>query len=375
LLEVLIHGSMPRAEIAQRLGLSRPTLSRITRVLVRDGLLVESGTELRSSTGRPSELLRVGGASRHFLGVKLTGDHLYAVVTDLRATQVAFMDAPLESREVDDVVGQIAETAARFRSEFPSLTAVGVALAGTIRKRPHPPVVLESAFLGWQDVSLVEKVAVATGLPTAIDNDVRALTAAEHWFGAGAGLHSMVVITVGMGVGCGLVIDGHLVEGSAGRAGRISHLLVTTGGPVCELGHRGCASSYLPTTAIVAALRTSAGVPTYEEALERARKGEPAAKRAFGDAGFALGMIIGTVSNLLDPQKIFLTGDGLPLYEVAQDRVWDGVLASYDDDPETIDLDVQPFDFSEWARSAAALAIRAVLSGDATVLPGRQGSA
>ncbi|MEO6086774.1 MAG: MarR family transcriptional regulator [Umezawaea sp.] len=77
LLEVLIHGAMPRAEIADRLNLSRPTLTRVTKALVLDGLLVEGGTELRSAMGRPSEMLHVRGEARHFLGVKLTSDRLY----------------------------------------------------------------------------------------------------------------------------------------------------------------------------------------------------------------------------------------------------------------------------------------------------------
>ena len=109
-------------------------------------------------------------------------------------------------------------------------------------------------------------------------------------------------------------------------------------------------------------LRRLDGHPTYEQAVARARAGDPAAKEVFDNAGYALGVLIGTAANLLDPRKVLLTGDGLPLYEVSPDRVADGVKASYEADPALIDLDVQPFDFTEWARSGAALAIRAVLT-------------
>ncbi|MEV5720692.1 ROK family transcriptional regulator [Amycolatopsis mediterranei] len=359
LLEALVHGPTSRAEIAARLQVSRPTLSRITRQLFDDGLLTEGGTELRSATGRPSELLHVNGAARHFFGVKLTGDHLYAVVTDLNAEVVASLDTPLRSADVTEVVGQIAEAASALRADFPDLTAAGVTLAGTVRSG----MVDGSAYLNWSGVPLADLVAEATGLPTAVDNDVQALTAAEHWFGAGAGLRSLVLVTIGVGIGCGLVLNGELVEGAHGTVGRAAHLVVDQSGPVCGLGHRGCAASYLLNESIVRAL----GAADYAGAVARARSGEPAARRVFDDAGFALGIVIGTVANLVDPQKVLLTGDGLPLYELAADRVRTGIAKSYEPDPAQLDLDVQAFDFGEWARSGAALAIRAALTGRTVV--------
>ncbi|OKI27917.1 sugar kinase [Saccharothrix sp. CB00851] len=351
LLEVLIHGAMPRAEIAARLHLSRPTLTRVTRTLVLHGLLVEGETQLRSSTGRPSEMLHVRGDSHHFLGVKLTADRLYAAVTDLTATVVETTDHSLRSTDPADVVAQIADLA----TGLPAVTAIGVTLGGIV----HHGVVTQAEFLGWADVTLRDDLVAATGVPTAVDNDVQALTSAEHWFGAGAGLDSMVLITVGAGVGCGIVVDGELVRGAHGLPPRIAHILVDPTGPRCGYGHRGCASSYLMTHVM---LRQLDGDPTYEQAVDRARAGDPAAKRVFDNAGYALGVLIGTVANFLDPRKVLLTGDGLPVYEVSPDRVADGIRASYEADPALIDLDVQPFDFTEWARSGAALAIRAALT-------------
>ena len=83
----------------------------------------------------------------------------------------------------------------------------------------------------------------------------------------------------------------------------------------------------------------------------------------FDEAGYALGVLIGTVANVIDPQKVLLTGEGLPLYEVSSRLVRDGIEDTYEDDPDLIDLDVQPFDFSRWARSGAALAIKATITG------------
>jgi len=194
-----------------------------------------------------------------------------------------------------------------------------------------------------------------------VENDVQALAAAEHWFGVGAGFDSVALITVGVGIGCGLIINGELVDGARGLPGRVEHLLVDQSGPVCALGHRGCASAYLTNSAISRALGGADDIDSgYQLALSRARAGEPAALRVFNDAAFALGSIIGTVSNLFDPQKVVLTGDGLAVWELASDSVTRGLRATQIDSAEAVPIDVQSFDFGEWARAAAALAIRMI---------------
>ncbi|MEV1119339.1 ROK family transcriptional regulator [Actinosynnema sp. NPDC049800] len=352
LLDVLVHGPLSRAEIADRLRLSRPTLTRVTRSLVAKGLLVEGDTRPRASAGRPSEMLHVRGAAHHFLGVKLTAERLHATMTDLTTTPVATTQEPLRSQDPADVVDQIADVAARF----PAPTGMGVTLGGVT----HHGVVVRDEHLGWTHVPLKAAVTRATGIPTAIDNDVQALTAAQHWFGPGAGLRSMAVITVGAGVGTGLIVNGGLVEGAHGLPPCFSHTLVDASGPLCGCGRRGCVSSYLLTHVI---LRRLTGNPAYDEALDRVRAGDPQARQVFDEAGYALGVLIGTVANAVDPQKVLLTGEGLPLYDVSTQLVHDGIEDTFDDDPALIDLDVQPFDHSEWARSGAALAVKATITG------------
>lgn len=99
--------------------------------------------------------------------------------------------------------------------------AVGISLAGPVS--PHSEIIASSPFLGWTDVPLVRMVQDRTTLPTVVQNDVRALTAAEHWFGAAAGCRDFALITIGAGVGCGLVMDDRLVDGMSGASGQVGH--------------------------------------------------------------------------------------------------------------------------------------------------------
>ncbi|PJJ72938.1 putative NBD/HSP70 family sugar kinase [Diaminobutyricimonas aerilata] len=357
--ELLIHGPLPRAEIARRLGMSRASLTRVTRALMEHGLIAEGEVELRGATGRPSELLVVRRDARHFFGVKLTGDTAFAVVTDLGARIVARHEEPIVSTEVDAVIDQIVAAHARFAADYPAITAGGVTLAGDLTEVGGRQIVKDSPFLGWHDVFLADLVTERLGIPMSAENDVRALTATEHWFGAGVGCRSLALITIGAGIGFGFVIDDRLVTGHHGRAGSLDHLPIDPAGPICGRGHRGCASAVLPSPAIVDALRMP-GLD-YPGVVALARDGHAPALRAFADAGHALGVLIGTVANALDPQKIVLTGDGLPLMELAGDVVHSVIDQVRAPGVPPIELDVQPFEFDEWARAGAVLGIRTAL--------------
>ena len=118
-----------------------------------------------------------------------------------------------------------------------------------------------------------------TGLPAVVENDVRALTAAEHWFGAAAGCSDFVLVTIGVGVACGIVVDDRLIDGANGGSGQVGHLPVTEWGPLCERGHRGCVRSYLSSTAIVGQVSAALGRQVdYDEVLPLAGDGNPVAR-------------------------------------------------------------------------------------------------
>lgn len=355
--EVLIHGPLPRAEIARRLGMSRASLTRVARTLVELGLIREGAVEQRAWTGRPSELFEIAPGARHFFGVKLTGDTIYATVTDLAARQVATTVEPIESRDVDDVVERISVVFHSFAERFDDIVAAGVCLAGELTH--DRSVVVRSPFLGWRDVPLAAMLSARLGVPVATENDVRGLTAAEHWFGAGAGCTSLALVTVGTGIGFGFVVDDKMLAGAHGRAGRLDHLGVDDAGPVCPEGHRGCASVYLTSDSIVRAVH---GAETdYSGVVALAREGHAGALRAFRDAGAALGKILGTIANTLDPQKFILTGDGLAVWELAEAEATAAVQATVSRGGDPVVVDVQPFEFDEWARAAAVVGIRTVL--------------
>jgi len=357
--EILIHGVLSRAEIARSLGLSRASLTRAMRILVSQRLVVEVGTDVRGATGRPSELLQVSSGQWEFLGIKLTKDRLYAAVTDLGGRVLALHEEAIDDTAAESLAEQITMVLVRLRDAHPAICAIGVSLPGDVMVRAGESVVAASVFLGWHEVPFARMLEERTGIATFTANDVHALTAKEHWFGAGAGRGSMVLVTVGEGLGLGLIANGQVSTGEHGRLGRIGHLPVLGGGPDCGLGHAGCASSYLPSPVIV----RNAGHEgkTYDQVVELARDGDEGALAAFEDAGRALGVLLATAVHVADPSAIVLTGDGLPVYDLARATVDESMRAALAPYTEPVTVEVQPFEFSEWARAGAVLAIRRLL--------------
>lgn len=372
LLEVLIHGSRSRAELARRTGLSRATLMRLTRDLVSFGLVTEGGEPDESGNrieqrrgegqqavvkgrGRPSEYVRLRPTAAYFVGIKLTGDALYAAVTDLRSTIIETEERALPDRDVGTVVDLISSVIAGLAERYP-LTAAGVCLAGDVKQEGGRSVVVGSDFLGWDEVAVGELVERSTGLPTAVSNDVQALTVAHHWFGAGVGSSSLVVIGLGAGIGAGLVSDNLLIRGHRGHPGKVGHLFVTDSGPRCDRGHVGCVSAFVTIPAIL----RNAGMDGYAETVEAARNGDERASAALRDAGRALGVVIGTTASLLDPQKVIVTGEGLETARVAWAQVQSGIFERLDPASEAVDVELHEFRFAEYAWAAAISAIRHV---------------
>ena len=354
-LEVLLHGPLSRAQLARRLGLSQASLSRLTKPLLADGLLVEAPVRPDPVTGRPGQPLDVVPSSHQFAGIKVTGDRVFAVVVDLRGTVLRDAGAPLDDHVPGAVVRAIAGVVEEL-ADGSGLTGIGIALGGY---SPDHRSVFQAPFLEWTEVALADLVEDATGLPTVVENDVVALTAAEHWFGDGRDRRSLAVLTIGAGIGYGLVHHHQLVTHPDMGLGLVGHFPLSQHGPVCAQGHRGCATAMLTIPSLVAqasvALRRTV---TYEEVLDLARAGDPACTRLVTEAGAALGRLLAAIANLAMPDRIVLTGEGVALADVAAHAVRAAVAADREPRTSELDLVVRPGDFLQWARGAGVVAIQ-----------------
>jgi predicted NBD/HSP70 family sugar kinase len=364
---VLTEGPLSRVTLARRLGLSSAAVTKAARPLIDTGYLHELAATERSGpgAGRPASPLDIRVDREFFIGVKITADELIGVVCDLRADVRTALHRPLPARDVDTVlaelgrlVGDLLDSPGDFRSRTRRL---GLAVSGDVDRSTG--LVRYSPFLQWHDVALRERAAAATGLAVTVENDVKALTAAEHWFGEGVGADSFALVTVGTGIGCGLVVHGRLVSGSHGVAGEIGHLTVDATGPECHCGGRGCVEAIAGTDAIVRQSRDASGRPglTIDEAVSLARSGDPAVGAVFARAGTAIGSGIAAVANLVGPERIVVSGEGLAAYDLFEAHIRAGFQRQAFGAAADCPLSIRWLPFEEWARGAAAVSIQSLV--------------
>lgn len=361
---LLSLGPMSRVDLARHTGLSQAAITRAVRPLLDERFVIEEPYQPSGrSTGRPALSLRVIETRAAFIGIKITEDEVIAVLTDLRAQIRQTLHVPLTTHQVDEVVAVVASAVDELGGGRGRLRALGVSVSGDTD--PTVGFVRASAFLGWRNVPLGYLVQTATGVPTALDNDVRALTVAEQLFGAGAGASSFALVTVGAGIGCGLVVHGRVIAGAHGVAGELGHLPIFPGdGPECACGNRGCLEAIASDHAILRDVRelTGSGNLTLCECLDLAHRGEDAVRAVYARAGHAIGLGIASVANLIGPSRIILSGEGLAAYDLFEGQIRHAFAERAFGAAADCELIVRPLPFDEWARGAAAIAIQRTLT-------------
>lgn len=224
-------------------------------------------------------------------------------------------------RQVSEGISLLKDEAATAGS---SVACVGIGMPGLISRGG---VVLSSVNLPHcEGIDLVSRISGMTGLPVAVGNDANVAACGEHRFGAGRPFRSFLMITVGTGIGGGLILDGRLWEGSQGFAGEFGHITVDPLGLPCACGNRGCVEQYASATAMVESA-AKRGLFTGNDLdagslAQAAVAGDPHAREIFSVAGRALGVAAAAVVNLLNIEAIVVGGGvaaSFPLFSGAME--------------------------------------------------------
>ncbi len=353
--DVLVHGAQSRAQLAKKSGLSAPTLTRLVRPLLDAGVLVESESVRGPGRGRSSALLDVVADDYRYVGVKLTSESIYAVLTNLRAEVLASQTLSEPSLDVPDVVSAVAGVISRLQEEAGRpVQGVGVTVGGRV---DGGETVADSPFLHWHEVPFRTMLAEQVDVPLFLANDVVGLTMAQQWFGYGRTYADFALLTVGAGVGYGLVINHAIVPTSVSP---VSHLPIDPHGPLCFAGHRGCMTAFATSGAMADAVSLARRRrTTYDEVLDLAEAGDPAASRVVTEAAHAVGRAAAAITSLTGVERIILSGEGVRLVEIASESLHAGRVEYACGRASDLEPVIWPMDFLEWARGAAVVAIQA----------------
>ncbi len=263
-------------------------------------------------------------------GIDLGGTKLRIALVTPRGRIAAAGTWPTDTHGGPDaVVAQMAAGVRDMRQRAgivaEDLKAAGAGAPGPLNIRTGVTSTLPN-LPGWEDYPLRERLSAALACPVALGNDANVAALGEHRFGAGRGVKHMAMVTLGTGVGGGVVVDGRMLEGTLGAAGEIGHVVVQVGGRPCGCGRRGCLEAYAGGHGLersAAALLASdprgpsselgrqsvaAGGPTTRILGLAARAGDPLALQVFDEATTHLAAGLVTLVHLFNPELVLIGG-------------------------------------------------------------------
>ncbi len=355
------EGEVSRVALAHMTGLSAATVTTITGQLIQEGLVFEKAAG-DSTGGRPPIMLALNPHGGFVIGIKLMEGKAVGAITDLNASILAKDSIELPDTQVDTSVDTLVMLVKRLVQQGgikkKQLMGVGIGLAGVVDFAEG--IVKQNPIFGWKNVNLRELLETRMRVPVYIDNDVNTLTLSEKWLEPGKPEDNFIVITLGRGIGMGIVINGQIYRGKGGGAGEFGHIMVDPDGLRCECGRQGCLETVLSDRALVseAKQKISADVRDLDDLIARMKEGDQNAALIFTKAGKLLGHQIANLVNLFDPKLVIISGEGIRMGDVFFSAVRstfnEGVMPGLAEDTE---IRVNSWGDDIWALGAASLVI------------------
>jgi predicted NBD/HSP70 family sugar kinase len=319
-------GALTRAELTQRLHLSRSTVGALVGDLAQLGLVEEVVPIGGERVGRPSHVVAPHAQGPYAVGVDIDVAHVTVAAIGLggsiSAREVIPTEQGLSPRRL---VRLVADAVPRLRLAVGPgrICGVGVSVPGTVDLTSGRIGVAPN--LGWEDVPLGDmlKAVAPTDAPVVVGNDADLAVLAEHQRGNARDCDDVVFLIGRIGVGAGIIINGIPVHGRDGHAGEIGHTVLDPTGPVCHCGKRGCIETFLGESALL----ELAGRPlprTDEKVTELfadAHAGDADAVRAIELIAEPLGRTIANLVSTLNPERVILGGSMGDVLELARPAV------------------------------------------------------
>jgi len=313
------HQPISRADLARHSGLQRSTVSVIAEQLIRERWITE-GANGHTARGRRPTFLHLNKERVGIIGINVRPVTTTLALADLDANFLA-QDSLPTPQQPKQFLAELVPRVRKLMNARPELTCegIGVSLPGRVDVATQKLVFAPN--LGWKDFDLKTPLEKATQLPVELENAANSCALSEICFGRRAeGLRNLVIVTVSEGIGCGLILNHQLVQGSTGTAGEFGHAALVQDGLECSCGNRGCWEMYASNSAAIryySQAGSSRGrrsttldkTISFEHLLRLAQQGDGKAVDALQQMAQYLGRGIAPLVSGLAPDMIVIVGE------------------------------------------------------------------
>ncbi|GHU76862.1 xylose operon repressor [Clostridia bacterium] len=327
-LNVLRRGeATTRVDIAEFTNLDKKTVTNIVGDLL-DRKIIRVFAKYSDGAGRPKEKLEIRGDYARFAGIDLGGTHLSGVIVDYTGAQVASCDVDVNNDMEPDTLIKLCgylmdNLAKKAGTESGMLKGIGISFPGFVTPSASGAVTSEN-LPKWIDAPVRTLFQEAYHVPVFVDDSSRLMALAELWFGKGRDCDNFIVADLGLGIGCGVVLERRIFRGSNGKSGEIGHTVVDVNGPACTCGSHGCIESFAagwslsrqaweimranPRSLLRETCRSVNLEPSIREVVLAAELGDDELKNLLSKAGEYIGLGFSNAISMFNPQRLIIGG-------------------------------------------------------------------
>jgi glucokinase-like ROK family protein len=308
---ILRQNPVSRARISELTGLTKATVSSLVQDLIDSHMVNESGMG-ESSGGRKPVMLLFNKFAGYAIGIDLDVRYILAVLTDLEGNIVDEKRVELKTQAVDAVINELKLCLHTLTKRAPQsaygIVGIGIGVPGMV---DEDGTILFAPNLGWENVKLQEIIAAEFAIPVTIDNEANAGSVGEKQFGAGQNTANLIYVSVGVGIGTGIIIKNELYRGFSGISGEMGHVTIEAHGKKCRCGNIGCWELYASENALLEQAKSLSFAnplmpPTIEELVRLAEAGSTEVIMLFEQMGQYLGMGMINIMNTFNPELIII---------------------------------------------------------------------
>jgi predicted NBD/HSP70 family sugar kinase len=309
----VIHREYPvsRARISEITGLTKATVSSLVNDLIQSHMVNESGMG-ESSGGRKPVMLLFNKSAGYAIGIDLDIHFIRGVLTDLEGNIVDETQQNLQDLSVGSVVEEVKACIRLLIKRAPQshygITGIGIGVPGMVNEAG---LILFAPNLGWENVDIRAMISEEFAIPVILDNEANAGAVGEKQFGAGKTTSNLIYVSVGVGIGTGIIIKNELYRGFSGISGEIGHVTIDAHGKKCRCGNIGCWELYASEIALLEKAKTLSNVSALKSSsidalIHLAEDGNKEVIQLLQQTGQYLGMGIVNIMNTFNPELIII---------------------------------------------------------------------
>lgn len=313
---------LSRADIAQLTKLNKGTVSSLVSELIDEHLVIEVGPG-ESSGGRRPVLLHFNQNAGYIIGIDIGVNYILCILTDLRGNIIEKSYKELQKTNYDYVLSKIYESVDNLLNLVPpspyNLVGIGVGVPGIIN---HNGEVLFAPNLEWHNKNVKSDLEDYFNLPVHVENEANCGAYGEKLYGCNTEITDLIYISAGIGIGCGIIINGSLYRGADGFSGELGHMVIERNGQLCRCGNQGCWEMYASESSLIREAMKRGFIQEADasetdflgQLIEDANNGHEETIKLFKKLGENIGIGINNIVNTFNPGKVII-GNRLSMAE------------------------------------------------------------